>query len=88
MVFRLALTGLVIAIKFNEDLFYQNKVYAEIGGITAQELAFLEKEFLKMIEFDLLVTRALFNDIYATLLQNFSCKKKTLTKSHSTHFGT
>lgn len=87
MVFRLTLTGLVIAIKFNEDLFYQNKVYADIGGITTQELAYLEKEFLKMIGFDLLVNRSLFNEIYAMLLQNFEYKKKTLTKSHSVQFN-
>lgn len=75
------MTGLVIAIKFNEDLFYQNRTYAEVGGISAQELAFLEKEFLKMIGFDLLVTRELFKEIYATLLQNYERKKKPLTKS-------
>jgi len=36
-------------------------LYAEVGGISTQELAFLEKEFLKMIYFDLLIARTLFD---------------------------
>ena len=53
--FRLTLTGLVVCIKFYSDSFYQNKFYAAIGGISTKELSFLEKEFLKMIKFDLLI---------------------------------
>lgn len=41
-----------------------------------------------MIGFDLLVTRELFKEIYATLLQNYERKKKPLTKSQSVLFKT
>ena len=65
--YRLTLTALVITVKFYDDNFYENKIYAKFGGISTKELAFLEKEFLKMIDFDLMVDRDTFDKFYKNM---------------------
>jgi hypothetical protein len=55
---------LVVGIKFYEDNYFENSIYAKIGGISVQEMTFLEKEFLKMIDFELLIKKCLFNDAF------------------------
>jgi hypothetical protein len=52
---RLALTCLVISTKFIDEHSFPNIHYAIIGGISTKELAFLERELLKMVDYDLLV---------------------------------
>jgi len=42
----LLLVANVIAVKYNEDIYYANSYYAKIGGISLSELNLLEKEFL------------------------------------------
>jgi hypothetical protein len=56
LTFRLILAGLVVSVKFNEEHNYFNSDYAAIGGVTAYELQILEREFLKLIDFDLVVS--------------------------------
>ena len=48
---RLFLTGLVLAIKINDDLHLSNEDLAKIGGIGAPELAVLEWEMFRGLEF-------------------------------------
>ncbi len=50
------LAGLVVSVKFNEEFNFFNSDYAAIGGVTALELQVLESEFLKLIDYELLVT--------------------------------
>ena len=47
-VHRLVLAALVLAIKFYEDFYMDNKDYARIGGIHTQELNRLEVQHLKI----------------------------------------
>ena len=49
------LIGITISIKFLEDKYYKNDYYAKVGGVTLKELNFLEKEFLKLIDFSLYI---------------------------------
>ena len=37
-IYKILFTSIVIAIKYNEDLFYDNKYYARIAGVTLKEL--------------------------------------------------
>ena len=50
------IVSIVLAIKFYDDSFFNNTFYALIGGISTKELNYLEMEFLKEINFSLLVS--------------------------------
>jgi hypothetical protein len=54
-VHRAALTALMVAAKFFDDVYFNNAFYARIGGVTTPELNGLEIEFLFMVGFDLAV---------------------------------
>ena len=57
---RLLFTAILIAIKYNEDIIYDNVFYSKIAGVTIKELLVLENTFLETIDFELFVS----NDIY------------------------
>jgi hypothetical protein len=50
---RLAITSLLLATKFYDDLFYNNAYYGQVGGISTGEMNLLELEFLFMVNFSL-----------------------------------
>lgn len=54
-VHRLLFTSILIAIKYNEDQYYDNTYYSQIAGVTAKELAMLEAELLDSIGYNLYV---------------------------------
>ena len=57
---KILFSSIFIAIKYNEDKFYENSFYAKIAGISVKELIKLENVFLKLIDFNLFVS----DDIY------------------------
>lgn len=57
---KILFTSIIIAIKYNEDLFYDNNYYAKIAGVTTKELKKLESEFLRLIKFELFVNKNIF----------------------------
>ena len=50
--------SILIAIKFFDDTFCTNSYYARIGGIQTKEINNLEMEFLKGVNFSILVSCA------------------------------
>ena len=52
---RLICTSVIIAIKYNEDIIYENSFYADIFGIDSEELILLELKFLELINFNLFI---------------------------------
>ena len=60
IIHKLIIASLIISIKFNEDNFYSNKIYAKICGINKEEINKLEIEFLKLIDFNLFVDEEIF----------------------------
>ncbi|KAF4706577.1 mitochondrial peripheral inner membrane protein [Perkinsus olseni] len=50
------LTALVIAVKYFDDLYYDNKYYAHVGGVRVAELDCMEATFLQLIEWHLFVS--------------------------------
>ena len=50
------LFSIMVAIKFFDDTFCTNSYYARIGGIQTKEINILEMEFLKGVNFSLLVS--------------------------------
>jgi len=55
-VHRLVLTSLVLAMKFFDDVHYQNAYYAKVGGIQTKEMNNLEFEFLQLLNWKLHVS--------------------------------
>jgi hypothetical protein len=58
---RLFLTSLLLAAKYCDDVFFNNKCYARIGGISCKEMNALEIEFLFRTKFECNVSPAKFN---------------------------
>ena len=59
-IYKLILSAMIVAIKYNEDLFYSSAIYAKLGGLSVSELNYLEFQFLILIKFSLFIE----NDLY------------------------
>mmetsp|Transcript_453 Transcript_453/g.478 ORF Transcript_453/g.478 Transcript_453/m.478 type:complete len:169 (+) Transcript_453:3-509(+) len=68
---RLILTGVMIAAKFSEDIYYKNSYYAKVGGISNCELNLLELQFLLLLDFNLFVAEEDYQKYQKTLLEHF-----------------
>lgn len=68
-VHRLLLAGLLCAVKVHEDRHYRNTQYAKIGGVQLTEMNLLEVEFLGLLDFNLHVTGAQYQDFLQELTQ-------------------
>ncbi|EEH21177.2 hypothetical protein PABG_03408 [Paracoccidioides brasiliensis Pb03] len=55
--FRLMTIALMMANKFLDDNTYTNKTWAEVSGISAQEIHIMEVEFLSNVRYNLFVTK-------------------------------
>lgn len=58
---RLILTALTLALKFCEDLIFNNLFYGKIGGVTTAQLNSMEMDFLKTMNWELYVSDLVFN---------------------------
>ncbi len=68
---RILFTSVLLSIKYNEDIFYDNKYYAEIAGISVKELKSLEYNFANKIKFCFYVSDEIFEK-YRLYLYNFT----------------
>ena len=59
-VYRILLSAILLAIKYNEDEIYDNSYFAKVFGIKNKELNKLENEFLNLIEFKLFISKKTF----------------------------
>ncbi|KAL8268434.1 hypothetical protein R6Q59_002244 [Mikania micrantha] len=66
-VHRLLITGVMIAAKFMDDLYYNNAYYAKVGGISTTEMNFLEVDFLFGLGFQLNVNPTTFHTYFSHL---------------------
>lgn len=71
---RLVLAASVIGVKFVEDVRYSNRYYARVGGIGLAELNRLELAFLKLVKFDLTVSKEEYAVYRSTVL--LACPKR------------
>jgi len=60
-VHRLVLTSVLVAAKFYDDIHFKNSYYANVGGISINELNRLEVIFLLELKFDLRVGKKLYD---------------------------
>ncbi|XP_047340823.1 cyclin-U4-1-like [Impatiens glandulifera] len=59
-VHRLLITSVMVAAKFMDDMYYNNAYYGKVGGISTEEMNFLEVDFLFGLGFHLNVTPSTF----------------------------
>lgn len=71
---RLILTAVMVAAKFHDDIFYSNIHYATVGGVSARELGFMERRFLQLLDWQLLVQTEEFA-LYSSLLHRICSRK-------------
>ena len=67
-IYKLILSSMVVAIKYNEDNFYSSEIYAKIGGLSIKELNYLEFHFLILIKFSLFIEKELFDKYYDNIV--------------------
>lgn len=65
---RVLLTLILISIKFNEDEYFANSFYANVGGISLKELNNLELETFRMLDHNLFVSPDFYFKYYDNLL--------------------
>ena len=64
---RILFAAIIIAIKYNEDSFYDNKYYSEIAGVDLKELNIMENTFVEMCHFRLYIADDIFEKYYKYL---------------------
>ena len=67
---RIIFAAILIAIKFNEDEFFDNDYYAKIAGIKTSELIIIEYNFICMCEFNMYVDEEIFEKYNKYLSDN------------------
>uniref|UniRef100_A0A0E0K318 Cyclin n=1 Tax=Oryza punctata TaxID=4537 RepID=A0A0E0K318_ORYPU len=72
-VHRLLITAVLSAVKFMDDIRYNNAYFAKVGGISLAEMNYLEVDFLFGVGFDLNVTPETFADYCAVLQSEMLC---------------
>jgi hypothetical protein len=60
----------MLASKFFDDQYYNNAYYAQIGGVSTEEINSLEVEFLFMINFSLHVSREIYDQYHRELTKH------------------
>merc|ERR1712137_61846 len=78
---RLLITSVVIATKYESDVYYNNTAYAKIGGIPVLELNALEVEFLSKLRFHLYISPDEFTRYKRYLLQQHKQLDSQLNQS-------
>ncbi|KAJ6804542.1 cyclin-P4-1 [Iris pallida] len=68
-VHRLLITSILTAVKFMDDIYYNNTYFAKVGGISLMEMNYMEVDFLFGVGFELNVTPAAFAS-YCSALQS------------------
>ena len=66
-VHRILITSILIAVKFLDDSYMNNAFYAQLGGITTNEMNMLELDFLLFLGFSLQVSSDLFSSYHNEL---------------------
>lgn len=73
---RILFVAVLIAIKYNEDDFYDNKYYSEIAGVKLKELKLLEFTYLQLTDFNLYVSEKQYEK-YEHYLDNYGKLKSS-----------
>ena len=72
---RLILGCLILAIKYNEDVYYNNEYYAKIGGVPLDEINKLEYKSFELIEQNLFISDDIFEK-YLAYITHYDDEKR------------
>ena len=70
---RIILGCLLLAIKYNEDLYFTNEQYAKVGGVSVQELNDLELYSIQLLNYNLFISEDIYEK-YIQYITNYSNK--------------
>ena len=71
---RIILGCLLLAIKYNEDVFFTNEHYAKVGGISLEELNNLEHFSFQLLDYNLYVSEDIYEK-YFKYISNYTSTK-------------
>mgnify|MGYP002627289423 FL=1 len=70
-IYRILFSALILAIKYNEDKYFDNEYYSQIAGIKMDELKNIEYNFLSLCDFNVFVDEETFEK-YSRNLHNLN----------------
>ncbi|XP_022863230.1 cyclin-U4-1-like isoform X2 [Olea europaea var. sylvestris] len=85
-IFKLLITSVMVAVKFMDDVYYNNACYAKVGGISTTEINFLEVDFLFGLGFHLNVTPTAFYKYSSYLEREMMMLQPHINMSESSLF--
>ena len=71
---RIILGCLLLAVKYNEDVYFTNEQYAKIGGVPLKEINDLESYSISFLDYDLFISEDIYQK-YLTYISNYQPKK-------------
>jgi hypothetical protein len=71
---RIILGCLLLAIKYNEDIYFTNEHYAKVGGVSIKELNELEYVSMEFLNFNLFIGEDIYQK-YLKFITNYSAEK-------------
>ena len=74
-VHRILFSSILASIKFNEDKIYDNLFYSKVAGISLKELNVLENKFMEIIDFELYISKEVYEKYYNYLNYNIMHSK-------------
>jgi len=60
----------IIAIKYHEDVYFDNSYYARVGGVSLEEFNYLEREILGLLNYSLFVEADLYQKYQLEIIMN------------------
>lgn len=69
-VHRILFTSILLSIKYNDDVCFKMEYYAQIAGVSVDELFLMEYEFIQRIDFRIYVCEEEYEDYRKYLLDN------------------
>ena len=67
LAYSLFMAAILLAIKYNEDVYYDNEFYSKVGGLSCTELNGLEGTLLDWLDFDVHVSSEHYQRYLASL---------------------
>ena len=65
---------LILAIKYNEDVYFNNEYYAKVGGISLKEMNNLEEISFELIDYNLFISDDIYKK-YLDYIKNYKDEK-------------
>ena len=72
---KIILGCLLLAIKYNEDVYFTNEHYAKVGGVSIEELNNLEYFSIQLLNFDLFISEDIYKK-YLNYISSYSIEQK------------